>query len=134
MHHSHSHSHPHVAAVILAAQLPAAGAHEFWIEPQQFRAAPGAKVPVRLNVGQYFKGNSIPWLTDNYTRLDFADARGTEKVKGVLGDDPAFTVAGRAPGRMWLVLGLLGALLVYGVVTALAGRSILKDPMLEGRG
>ncbi|HEV8224512.1 MAG TPA: hypothetical protein VGP74_04580, partial [Rubrobacteraceae bacterium] len=37
-------------------------------------------------------------------------------------------------GRMWLVLGLLGALLVYGVVTALAGRSILKDPMLEGRG
>jgi hypothetical protein len=37
-------------------------------------------------------------------------------------------------GRMWLVLGLLGALLVYGVVTALAGRSILRDPMLEGRG
>jgi len=37
-------------------------------------------------------------------------------------------------GRMWLVLGLLGALLMYGVVIALAGRSILKDPMLEVRG
>lgn len=36
-------------------------------------------------------------------------------------------------GRMWLVLALLGALLVYGVVTALGGRSILKDPMLEAR-
>jgi predicted Ser/Thr protein kinase len=35
-------------------------------------------------------------------------------------------------GRMWLVLGLLGALLVYGVATALAGRSILKDPIQEG--
>jgi protein kinase-like protein len=35
-------------------------------------------------------------------------------------------------GRMWLVLALLGALLVYGVVTALAGRSILKDPIQEG--
>ena len=35
-------------------------------------------------------------------------------------------------GRMWLVLGLLGALLVYGVVTALAGRSIFKDPIQEG--
>jgi hypothetical protein len=35
-------------------------------------------------------------------------------------------------GRMWLVLALLGALLVYGVVTALAGRSILRDPIQEG--
>jgi hypothetical protein len=30
------------------------------------------------------------------------------------------------------VLGLLGVLLIYGVVTALAGRSILKDPIQEG--
>jgi hypothetical protein len=35
-------------------------------------------------------------------------------------------------GRMWLVLALLGALLVYGLVIALAGRSIFKDPMQEG--
>jgi hypothetical protein len=35
-------------------------------------------------------------------------------------------------GRMWLMLALLGALLIYGVVTALAGRSILKDPIQEG--
>ena len=79
-------------------------AHEFWIEPQQFRAAPGAKVPVRLHVGQYFKGNSIPFLSDNYERFYYADARGTEKVRGVLGDDPAVTLTIRAAGRIWIVL------------------------------
>ena len=37
-------------------------------------------------------------------------------------------------GRMMLAVALLGALLAYGLVTALAGRSILKDPMMEERG
>jgi hypothetical protein len=35
-------------------------------------------------------------------------------------------------GRMWLMIALLAALLAYGVANALGGRSILKDPMLEG--
>jgi len=79
-------------------------AHEFWIEPQQFRAAPGAKVPIRLYVGQYFKGNSLPFLTDSFERFYYADARGTGNIRGVLGDDPAATLAVRAPGRIWIVL------------------------------
>ena len=79
-------------------------AHEFWIEPQQFRPAPGAKVPVRLLVGERFKGNSIPWLGENYSSVYMADARGTESIRGVLGDDPAVTLTARAPGRMWIVL------------------------------
>src|SRR5688572_7118225 len=89
-------------ALILAP--PPATAHEFWIEPQQFRPAPGAKVPVRLLVGQHFKGNSIPWLGENYSSFYMADARGTESIRGVLGDDPAVTLAARAPGRLWVVL------------------------------
>jgi len=89
-------------ALILA--LRPAIAHEFWIEPQQFRPAPGAKVPVRLLVGQQFKGNSIPWLGENYSSFYMADARGTESLRGVLGDDPAVTLTARAPGRLWIVL------------------------------
>ena len=78
--------------------------HEFWIEPGSYRPAPGAKIPVRLFVGQYFKGNSMPWLAGNFQRFYHADARGTENFRSVLGDDPAGTLAVRAPGRIWIVL------------------------------
>lgn len=97
----------HVAipvALILLALAPASDAHEFWIEPGRFRVEPGAKVPLRLYVGQYFKGNSLPFLSDGYDRFYFADSRGTENIKGILGDDPAATLTIRAPGRVWIVL------------------------------
>jgi len=92
-----------VLAWFLLLRAPVASAHEFWIEPQQFRAAPGTKVPLRLYVGQYFKGNSLPFLTDSFERFTYTDARGTENVRGVLGDDPAATLTVRAPGRIWVV-------------------------------
>lgn len=91
-------------ALLLLLEVPSAAGHEFWIEPEQFRAAPGAKVPLRLYVGQYFKGNSLPFLTDSFERFYYADARGTENLRGVLGDDPAATITVRAPGRIWVVL------------------------------
>jgi uncharacterized GH25 family protein len=91
-------------ALVLLLEVPSAAGHEFWIEPQQFRAAPGAKVPVRLYVGQYFKGNSMPFLSDTFERFYYADARGTENIRAVLGDDPAATLTVRLPGRLWIVL------------------------------
>jgi len=94
---------PLLALLCLLSSRPAI-AHEFWIEPQQFRAAPGTKVPLRLYVGQYFKGNSLPFLTDGFERFYYADSRGTGSIHGVLGDDPAATLTVRAPGRIWIVL------------------------------
>jgi uncharacterized GH25 family protein len=91
-------------AVLCLLQATPTRAHEFWIEPESFRAAPGAKVPVRLYVGQFFKGNSLPFLTDTFERFYYADSRGTENIRGVLGDDPAATLTVRAPGRIWIVL------------------------------
>ncbi len=79
-------------------------AHEFWIEPGSFRPSPGAKVPVRLVVGQYFKGESMPYLTRNFPGFSYADARGTANIRSVLGNDPAATLTIRAPGRLWIVL------------------------------
>jgi hypothetical protein len=91
-------------AVLLLLQAPFAVSHEFWIEPERFRPALGAKVPIRLFVGQYFKGNSLPFLTDNFERFYYADARGTNNLRGVLGDDPAAALIVRVPGRLWIVL------------------------------
>lgn len=95
-----------VTLLAMLSSLPAAPAraHEFWIEPESFRPSPGAKVPVRLFVGQYFKGNSMPWLTESFERFTFADAKGTENFRSVLGDDPAGTLTVRAAGRLWIVL------------------------------
>ena len=102
---------PRLLRALLAAPLVAlcllaipAGAHEFWIEPENFRPAPGAKVPVRLVVGQYFKGESMPYLTENFPGFSYADARGTANIRSVLGDEPAATLTIRAPGRLWIVL------------------------------
>ena len=91
-------------AVVCSLVARPAIAHEFWIEPETFRPASGAKIPVRLFVGQYFKGESMPWVAENFERFTFTDARGTENIRAVLGDDPAATLAVRAPGRLWLVL------------------------------
>ena len=92
-----------LAVLCLLPSVPAL-AHEFWIEPQSFRPAPGDKVPVRLYVGQHFKGESMPWIAENFERFQYADARGTENIRAVLGDDPAATLTVRAPGRLWLVV------------------------------
>src|SRR5262245_32360150 len=94
---------PLLTAVCLLAAWPAV-AHEFWIEPERFRTAPGARDGIRLHVGQYFKGNSIPWLKDNYEDFYYSDARGTEKIRGILGDDPAGAITVRTAGRIWIVL------------------------------
>lgn len=102
-----------VLALILLLRPAAAGAHEFWIEPAQFRTAAGAKVPIRLYVGQYFRGDSLPFLTDSFERFYYADARGTESIRGVLGDDPAATLTARAPGRIWIVYRSTSYELIY---------------------
>lgn len=90
-------------AVHALLQAAPARAHEFWIEPESFRPVPGAKVPVRLFVGQFFKGNTLPWLDDSFPSFYSADARGMEKFRSVLGDDPAGTLTVRAAGRLWIV-------------------------------
>ena len=93
----------HLLAVLCMLAARPALAHEFWIEPEQFRPAPGDKVPVRLFVGQIFKGESMPWLTESFERFTYTDARGSDNFRSILGDDPAGTFTVRAPGRIWLV-------------------------------
>lgn len=94
------------ALLAILSSLPAAPAlaHEFWIEPEVFLPAPGAKIPVRLFVGQFFRGNSMPWIDENFPRFTFSDARGTENFRSVLGDDPAGTLTVRGPGPLWIVV------------------------------
>lgn len=87
----------------LACAVPAE-AHDFWIEPGAFRPKPATVVPLRLFVGQDFKGDSVPYFPQKFERYIVAGPGGTQTVPGVLGDEPAGTVAPAAPGLY--VIGL----------------------------
>ena len=82
----------------LLAFAEAVEAHDFWIEPGAFRPKPGTAVPLRLFVGQDFKGNSVPYFPQKFERYVVAGPEGNQPIRGVLGDEPAGTVTPAAPG------------------------------------
>jgi uncharacterized GH25 family protein len=90
-------------AALLVAAWPAV-AHDFWIEPQAFRPKPGTTVPLRLFVGQDFKGDSVPYFPQKFERYVVAGPAGTQPIPGMLGDEPAGAVTPAAPGLY--VIGL----------------------------
>lgn len=79
-------------------------AHDFWIEPETFRPQPGARVGLRLYVGQHFAGESIPYFPDRFERYVSAGPAGEQPIPGVLGDEPAGTITPATPGLY--VIGL----------------------------
>ena len=82
----------------LATLLASARAHDFWIEPESFRPALGAKVPLRLLVGGDFKGDSTLYNPEWFERYVALGPDGEQPVAGSLGDDPAGTIKVTAPG------------------------------------
>lgn len=86
--------YPVALSVFLLLGTAPAVAHDFWIEPGQFRPAVGAKVPLRLLVGQDFAGATTVYLPETFERYDTTGPDGQKPVVGIPGDDPAgqFTV------------------------------------------
>ena len=85
---------------VVALWLPlSVAAHDFWIEPGNFRPAVGAKVPLRLLVGQDFAGAATVYLPETFERYDVTGPDGKNPVVGVPGDDPAghFTITRLGP-------------------------------------
>ncbi len=80
-----------------------ASAHEFWLEPSSYTPKTGAKVTITHRNGQYFKGNSYPYIDVWFKSfLSFDGAKGESakgrKVTGTQGDDPAATLTMTKPG------------------------------------
>lgn len=63
-------------------------AHDFWLEPASFRPTAGSDLPVRIYVGQDFKGDSVIYLPELFERFVYVTPRGEKPVAGVAGDDP----------------------------------------------
>ncbi len=81
-------STPSVLFLLLLLAAPA-GAHEYWIEPASFRPSVGQKVPLRLVVGQDFRGESQIFLPALFDRYAVVGPGGEQVVTGTAGDDPA---------------------------------------------
>lgn len=81
----------------LLLSLPAT-AHDFWIEPGEFRPAPGTPVPVVLRIGEDYVGESQPY--DPATIVDFSVSgpAGRRPFDGVPGADPAGVFTPASPG------------------------------------
>lgn len=84
---------------LLGLALPAA-AHEFWIEPANFRPPAGKPLDVRLLVGQEFRGDTMIYLPEAFERFVTVNARGARNVSGLPGDDPAARLTPAEPGLL----------------------------------
>ncbi len=94
----HRNWRPIALIVLLGLGFSTARAHEFWIEPQNYRVDPGATVALRLFVGQDFQGDALIYLPELVERYVHAGPRGETPIDAVPGDDPAGTVTPREPG------------------------------------
>lgn len=70
----------------------AAAAHEFWLEPDIYNPKLREKISIRIKVGQFFKGPTLPYLKDSFNIFEQRQGVKSLPVKGLDGDDPAATL------------------------------------------
>jgi uncharacterized GH25 family protein len=64
-------------------------AHECWLELSEYRPAPGAEVTARILVGQFFRGDSMPYLPQWTRRLEVGGPDGRRPAHAETAEDPA---------------------------------------------
>jgi Domain of unknown function (DUF4198) len=70
-------------------------AHDFWIEPDNFRPAPEEPVELRLREGVDFKGNTLPFIPEWFSDFSKTTTKGREAIESIPGDDPAAIIVAR---------------------------------------
>lgn len=91
-----------LALFLFLGVAPAATAHEFWIEPEQYQIEPEAAFAAYLRNGEQFKGVSLAYFESRFTRFEMISGKTVLPVEGRLGDSPA--LQGRAPGNGLLIV------------------------------
>ncbi|HVT03117.1 MAG TPA: DUF4198 domain-containing protein [Thermoanaerobaculia bacterium] len=89
-----------VIGAAVALTIASVQAHDFWIDPSDFRPTPGTTVTLRLLVGQNFEGDPVPRDPAQIVKF-FTVSKGVEEpVSGVTGRDPAGFATPRVAGLM----------------------------------
>lgn len=103
-----------LAAIVLLPVLVTGGkAHEFWIEPEKYRIAPGEALSADLKNGEMFSGAAQPWYEPRTARAERRTGGATHPIAGRPGDLPALTVTPEAPGLVVLIHQSTPTLLTY---------------------
>lgn len=71
---------------------PAASAHEFWIQPHEYRIEAGTPLIADLRVGQDFKGNAMSYFPDTFTVFSITGPNSAAPINGRIGDRPAVNI------------------------------------------
>lgn len=93
--------------------VPAATAHEFWIEPETYTVDPGDPIIAELRVGQDFKGAAQTYFPDRFARFDVKMGESTRAVEGRIGDRPAMTFVPEGEGLAVVIHETKGHTLRY---------------------
>lgn len=89
---------------VLGSLLTPAHAHEFWISPLDYAAAPGESVHADLQIGSNFTGYPNPYLPSQTLRNEMWQGDQVTQITGRLGDRPALQMdMPDAPGLVTLV-------------------------------
>ena len=85
-----------IALIVLTVSGSQLGAHEFWLEPDEFSPKLDARTGVRIRIGEYFDGALYPYLTGTFLKFTAGQGESEQAVEGLDGDDdPAIGVAFR---------------------------------------
>ena len=90
-------------ATCMACIAISAKGHEFWIDSEDYRIAPGDNVVARLRVGTEFEGSEQAYIPRNFRRFDYVQGAVVNEVPGVVGDRPAANFAVGDEGLLVLV-------------------------------
>jgi len=69
-----------------------ASAHEYYLLPKNFSPPIASEVAVEHRLGEKFKGNQMPWITQWNIRSEIWENGKSRPVKGIDGDRPALKI------------------------------------------
>lgn len=88
-------------------------AHEFWIEPTNYRLKVGDNLSAHLKVGEDFNGNKLAFLPYNFDRFTLTAQGETRDVRSRIGDIPAVGQKAKVDGLHVLAYISGGSELTY---------------------
>ncbi|HEY0142899.1 MAG TPA: DUF4198 domain-containing protein [Thermoanaerobaculia bacterium] len=74
---------------LLLVTAPSLLAHDFWLEPSNFRPSDGETVMIALRVGENLAGDPVPRRSSRIVRFVARDMAGERAIEGLENEDPA---------------------------------------------
>ena len=88
-----------LVAFILTCVTTLAYGHEFWLQPNIYRADPGTEINISVYVGQNYRGDSLPYIPDWVARFEAISNSSAANIMAGIGDDPAGRFVLSTPGQ-----------------------------------